>query len=56
MNVQQKIEKWCRNERFVHYANERISEELVMHLTTELIRNMKNWTKPLHGTTDILSL
>ena len=29
MNVQQKIEKWCRNERFVHYANERISEELV---------------------------
>ncbi len=29
MNVQQKIEKWCRNERFVRYANERISEELV---------------------------
>ena len=33
MNVQQKIEKWCRNERFVHYANERISENSFMHLT-----------------------
>lgn len=28
MNLQKKIEKWCRNERFVRYANERMSEEL----------------------------
>lgn len=28
MDIQKKIEKWCRNERFVRYANERMSEEL----------------------------
>ena len=28
MDVQKKIEKWCRDERFVRYANERMSEEL----------------------------
>lgn len=28
MNVQKKIEKWYRNKRFVHYVNERVSEEI----------------------------
>ena len=56
MNVQQKIEKWCRNERFVHYANERISEELVYAPNHRIDPEYEDWTKPLHGTTDILSL
>ncbi len=28
MNEQKKIERWCRDEHFVHYANERMNEEL----------------------------
>ena len=45
MDVQKKIEKWCRDERFVRYANERMSEELGKASNHWSIRNMKNWPK-----------
>lgn len=28
MNVQQKIEKWCKDEKFLQYANKRMNEEI----------------------------
>lgn len=28
MNVQQKIENWCKNEKFMHFANRRMDEEI----------------------------
>lgn len=56
MNVQQKIEKWCRNERFVHYANERISEELVYAPNHRIDPEYEELDEAITWTTDILSL
>lgn len=28
MNVQQKIENWCKDEKFMHFANRRMDEEI----------------------------
>ena len=39
MNVQQKIEKWCRNERFVHYANERMCAQTGRLINTSVARS-----------------
>jgi len=39
MNVQQKIEKWCRNERFVHYANERMCAQIGRLINTSVARS-----------------
>lgn len=51
MDVQKKIEKWCRDERFVRYANERMSEELGKASNHWVDPEYENWPKPSSGKT-----
>lgn len=52
MKLQEKIKSWCKDEKFMSFAQERARKEVCeVTETTASTRSMKNWTKPSSTTT-----
>lgn len=52
MKLQEKIKSWCKDEKFMSFAQERARKEVCEVTENHRIdRSMKNWTKPSSTTT-----